>query len=78
MGCSVHPQNIGQLFDPPTFRALQSFLQSIHNRFVSGFSLAVALRISQGGTFVLNAEITVKLVKGSTIELQPIVRYEGL
>ena len=66
---AMSTQNIGQLVGSPTLRAFQSFLQSIHNRLVSGFNLAVALRIGQGGIFVLDVEITTKLPKGSTIEL---------
>ena len=40
--------------------------------------MAIALRISQGGVFIFDVKITAKLAKGSAIELQPVVGYEGL
>ena len=66
---AMSTQNIGQFVGSPTLCALKSFLQSIHNRLVSDFNLAVALRIGRGGIFVLDVEITTKLLKGSAIEL---------
>ena len=40
--------------------------------------MAITLRICQGGILVFYAKITTKLTKGSTIELQPVIRYEGV
>ena len=36
------------------------------------------MRIGQGGVFIFDVKITAKLAKGSAIELQPVVGYEGL
>ena len=40
--------------------------------------MAITLRICWGGILVFYAKITTKLTKGSTIELQPVIRYEGV
>ena len=40
--------------------------------------LAVALQIYWGGIPILDSEITTELVKGFAIELQPVVRDQGL
>ena len=63
----------------PTYVLHCLTFSSIHSRLlVQGFNMAITLRICWGGILVFYAKITTKLTKGSTIELQPVIRYEGV
>ena len=53
--------------------AHQSFLQPVHDGFISGLSLSITLRICRGRVPIPDAEAATKLVESFAIKLQPII-----
>ena len=72
-GCSICLQNIRQLLGLPILSAIQSFLQPVHNGFISGLSLAITLQVRQGRVLVPNAKVATKLTESFVVKLQPII-----
>ena len=67
-----------QLFHPSSFCIIQPFLKSTYYDLVNSFSLFVPLKICQSGVPVCNFQLTTVSPKGFAIELESIVRDEGM
>ena len=67
-----------QLFHPFSLCIIQPLLESIYYDFVNSLGLSIPLEVSYGRVSVCNSQITAISPKGFAIELETIIRDEGM